>query len=143
MPVYAGTAQEIALDLLARKTSASEQTDGLDLQSQLEAAGAAGSDVAAAQLAVLSMGQAIYSILAGAAPRTHAYVPVTIAAAPVRRAPLPLGAPPSVRPSGPSIQLTLFDTPAPAATPAAPRSTPRSTGAAVTQLSLFDLLDAA
>ncbi|MDQ2807382.1 MAG: hypothetical protein M3Z04_10805, partial [Chloroflexota bacterium] len=143
VPVYAATAQEIALDLLARKTSASEQTDGLDLQSQLEAAGAAGSDVAAAQLAVLSMGQAIYAILEGTATRKHQYVPVSVAAAPGRQAPRLLAAPSIVRTTGPSIQLTLFDTPLPAATPTAPRSTPRPTGTTVTQLNLFDLLDAA
>jgi hypothetical protein len=38
-PVYAGTVQEVALDLLARKVSVSTQLDGLDIESGLEAAG--------------------------------------------------------------------------------------------------------
>jgi hypothetical protein len=40
IPYYAGTAQEIGFDLVAKKVSASLQVDGLDFQAALEAAGA-------------------------------------------------------------------------------------------------------
>src|SRR5207253_1679939 len=42
VPVWAGTLQELALVYIAAKISASENLDGLSVESQLEAAGAAG-----------------------------------------------------------------------------------------------------
>jgi hypothetical protein len=63
-PYYAGTAQEVAFDLLARKVSASLQVDGLDLQAALEAAGAS-DDHSAAIATAMSLGQAVYQALVG------------------------------------------------------------------------------
>lgn len=60
MPFYAGTGQEIAVDLVAGKVSASLQFDGLDIQGALEAAGA-GEDTNLA--AALSIGEAVYEQL--------------------------------------------------------------------------------
>ncbi len=55
--VYRGTAQEVLLDLVAKKVSTSLQVDGLDVQAALEAAGVGSDD--ALELA-LSIGQAVY-----------------------------------------------------------------------------------
>ncbi|MCB1034164.1 MAG: DEAD/DEAH box helicase, partial [Acidobacteria bacterium] len=66
VPFYAGTAQELAVDLVARKVSASLQVDGLDLQGSLEAAGA-GEAEREAGLAALSIGAAVYAQLTRAA----------------------------------------------------------------------------
>lgn len=55
--VYRGTAQEVLLDLVAKKVSTSLQVDGLDVQAALEAAGVGSDD--AMELA-LSIGQAVY-----------------------------------------------------------------------------------
>jgi hypothetical protein len=64
IPFYAGTAQEVTFDLIARKVSASLQVDGLDLQAALEAAGAS-EDHAASVATAMSLGQAVYSVLTG------------------------------------------------------------------------------
>ncbi|HEX3532053.1 MAG TPA: DUF6094 domain-containing protein [Thermoanaerobaculia bacterium] len=61
---YADTAQEVTFDLIAKKTTASLQVDGLDLQAALEAAGASSEETAALGTA-LSLGQAVYRALAG------------------------------------------------------------------------------
>ncbi|HEY2739697.1 MAG TPA: hypothetical protein VGK45_14905 [Thermoanaerobaculia bacterium] len=61
---YADTAQEVTFDLIARKTTASLQVDGLDLQAALEAAGASADETAALGTA-LSLGQAVYRALEG------------------------------------------------------------------------------
>ena len=61
-PYYAGTAQEILLDLIAKKTTASLQVDGLDLQAALEAAGASAEETSALSTA-LSLGQAVHRAL--------------------------------------------------------------------------------
>lgn len=62
VPFYAGTAQQIAFELVAQKVSASLKVDGLDLTAALEAAGA-GTDAAAAVASVMGLGQAIYQRL--------------------------------------------------------------------------------
>ena len=74
MPVYGGTAQETALALVARKVTVSTQMDGLEIESQLEAAGAG--DGAETAIEVLSIGQALYEILSGQATAPHHVVPV-------------------------------------------------------------------
>jgi hypothetical protein len=81
VPVYAGTAQEVALELIARKLSVSMQMDGLDVESQLEAAGAGDADsTGIQQLALMNMGQAIFDILEGHAARSPVNaVPMTVA----------------------------------------------------------------
>lgn len=61
-PFYAGTAQAITFELIAKKTTASLQVDGLDLQAALEAAGASAEETAALGTA-LSLGQAVYRAL--------------------------------------------------------------------------------
>lgn len=61
-PVYENTAQTLALDLLARKVSASLAVDGLDVASALDFAGAGEQDDA---LDVMEMGRAIYELLTG------------------------------------------------------------------------------
>jgi hypothetical protein len=63
-PFYAGTAQQVTFELIARKTTASLQVDGLDLQAALEAAGASAEETTALGTA-LSLGQAVYRALAG------------------------------------------------------------------------------
>lgn len=63
-PFYAGTAQQVTFELIARKTTASLQVDGLDLQAALEAAGASADETAALGTA-LSLGQAVYRALEG------------------------------------------------------------------------------
>ncbi len=63
-PYYAGTAQEVTFELIAKKTTASLQVDGLDLQAALEAAGASDEETAALSTA-LSLGQAVYRALSG------------------------------------------------------------------------------
>ena len=62
VPFYAGTAQQIAFELLGQKVSASLKVDGLDLTAALEAAGA-GEGAAAALASVMGLGQAIYQRL--------------------------------------------------------------------------------
>lgn len=59
MPFYQATAQKVALDLVARKITASVQVDGLSLEGALESAGASDCDDEANQ-AALGIGQAIY-----------------------------------------------------------------------------------
>ena len=61
VPYYAGTAQEIAVDLVAAKVSASLQFDGLDVQGALEAAGAGDDESNLA--AALSIGETVYQTL--------------------------------------------------------------------------------
>jgi hypothetical protein len=69
LPYYAGTAQEVAFELVAKKVSASLQVDGLDLQAALEAAGASEEETGAVATA-MSLGEAVYRALTGpAAPR--------------------------------------------------------------------------
>ena len=64
VPYYADTVQELALDLVARKISASEQVDGLSLEGALESAGA-GEGTDEANRAAMGMGQAIYEAWRG------------------------------------------------------------------------------
>ena len=59
-----GTAQQVTFELIAKKTTASLQVDGLDLQAALEAAGASDEETAALSTA-LSLGQAVYRALSG------------------------------------------------------------------------------
>jgi hypothetical protein len=122
--------------------------DGLDVESQLEAAGAG--DGGASALDVLSMGQALYEILSGQVAAPQPVVPVLqMVSQPTKTATEPplITLPPSanspiVPPDGDGPQqLTLFD-------PSAGRAAPRSqTIPAATerpqQLSLFDLVPAA
>jgi hypothetical protein len=63
-PFYAGTAQQVLFDLVAKKVSTSLQVDGLDLQAALEAAGAGDEETNALSTA-LSLGQAVYRALSG------------------------------------------------------------------------------
>jgi uncharacterized methyltransferase DUF6094 len=63
-PYYQGTAQQVTFELIARKTTASLQVDGLNLQAALEAAGASDEETSALSTA-LSLGQAVYRALAG------------------------------------------------------------------------------
>jgi hypothetical protein len=63
-PFYAGTAQEVTFELVAKKISASLQVDGLDLKAALEAAGASEEETSALSTA-LSLGQAVYRVLSG------------------------------------------------------------------------------
>ncbi len=64
-PHYPGTAQAVAVDLVARKVTASLQVDGLDVQGALEAAGGESSSRAAVE-AAMAMGRAIYERLKAA-----------------------------------------------------------------------------
>jgi hypothetical protein len=150
VPVYAGTAQETALALVARKVTVSTQMDGLEVESQLEAAGAG--DGAASALEVLSMGQALYEILSGQVAAPPPLVPVPQVVSPPRStaterpalaAPRPsefsTNAPPAEAPQ----QLTLFERP-----PREKEARQTSGPAPVAperpqQLSLFDLFSAA
>ena len=59
VPYYPNTVQKTALDLVARKISASEQVDGLSIEGALESAGA-GEDQDDSSQAALGIGQAIY-----------------------------------------------------------------------------------
>ncbi len=59
VPYYPGTVQKTALDLVARKISASEQVDGLSIEGALESAGASEQEDESCQ-AALGIGQAIY-----------------------------------------------------------------------------------
>jgi len=59
VPYYAGTLQKLALDLVARKISASVQVDGLSIEGALESAGAGEGNDEANQAAI-GIGQAIY-----------------------------------------------------------------------------------
>jgi uncharacterized methyltransferase DUF6094 len=63
VPFYQRTAQETALDLVARKVTASVQVDGLSIEGALESAGA-GDDDASIE-AAMGMGQAIYEAWLG------------------------------------------------------------------------------
>jgi hypothetical protein len=112
VPVYAQTAQEIALDLQARKLTASLQLDAGSVESALQAAGAGGQDAEAAlqQLAMSSMGQAIFEILSGTGRRENTFAPVPVPVAPVFAPLVPPPPAPVVREhlvAGP--QLSLFD----------------------------------
>jgi hypothetical protein len=60
VPYYAGTVQKLALDLVARKISASVQVDGLSIEGALESAGASEASGDEANRAALGIGQAIY-----------------------------------------------------------------------------------
>jgi hypothetical protein len=64
---YAGTAQEVTFELVAKKITASLQVDGLDLQAALEAAGASEEHTASLATA-LSLGQAVYQALTKGGP---------------------------------------------------------------------------
>jgi hypothetical protein len=64
VPYYAGTVQKLALDLVARKISASVQVDGLSIEGALESAGA-GEGKDEANQAALGMGQALYEAWRG------------------------------------------------------------------------------
>jgi hypothetical protein len=59
VPYYEATVQKTALDLVARKVSASVQVDGLSIEGALESAGAGDEDDEANQ-AAMGIGQAIY-----------------------------------------------------------------------------------
>jgi hypothetical protein len=59
VPYYTGTVQRTALDLVARKVTASVQVDGLSIEGALESAGAGDGDDEANQ-AAMGIGQAIY-----------------------------------------------------------------------------------
>jgi hypothetical protein len=59
VPFYANTVQKTALDLVARKITASVQVDGLSIEGALESAGA-GDGKDEANQAAMGMGQAIY-----------------------------------------------------------------------------------
>jgi hypothetical protein len=149
VPVYGGTAQETALALVARKVTVSTQMDGLEVESQLEAAGAG--EGAENALAVLSIGQALYEILSGqaVAPQHQVPVPQVVSAAAtcVSRQPsapseLPIVAPSTTtRPQ----QLGLFDASADPTTKRAakPPTLPIQQRECPRQLSLFDLDEAA
>lgn len=65
-PYWAGTAQETAFDLIARKVTAAHQVSGFDVCSALEAAGA-GEDSATSLETALALGEALYRQLAPAA----------------------------------------------------------------------------
>ncbi len=58
VPFYKATAQQTALELVARKVSASVQVDGISIEGALESAGAGDDDESVE--AAMSMGQAIY-----------------------------------------------------------------------------------
>lgn len=62
VPLYPGTAQEIAVDLVARKVTASLQVDALGVQGALEASGSGEASREALE-ATLAMGRAIYERL--------------------------------------------------------------------------------
>jgi hypothetical protein len=66
LPYYAGTAQEVLFQLVAKKISASLQVDGLDVRAALEAAGAGGG-LPDGLDAALSLGKAVYRRLSRAA----------------------------------------------------------------------------
>lgn len=59
VPYYQGTIQKLALDLVARKITASVQVDALSIEGALETAGA-GDDEDQANQAAMGMGKAIY-----------------------------------------------------------------------------------
>lgn len=59
-PYYAGTVQHVALELVARKISASEQVDGLSIEGALESAGAVSEDAGQTAEAVMSIGRALF-----------------------------------------------------------------------------------
>ncbi|HEY0511538.1 MAG TPA: DUF6094 domain-containing protein, partial [Thermoanaerobaculia bacterium] len=65
VPYYAGTMQKLAVDLVARKITASVQVDGLSIEGALESAGAGTGSDEANQVA-LGIGQAIYEAWLGA-----------------------------------------------------------------------------
>jgi hypothetical protein len=64
-PFYAGTLQKAALDLVARKITASLQVDGLSLAGALEAAGALSEEDRLHATAALAIGQALYRAATG------------------------------------------------------------------------------
>jgi len=64
VPYYQGTLQKLALDLVARKISASVQVDGLSIEGALESAGA-GEGKDEANQAAIGIGQAIYEAWLG------------------------------------------------------------------------------
>jgi Intein splicing domain/Uncharacterised methyltransferase family (DUF6094) len=113
-PVYAGTAQATARDLLGNKIKASLQTDGLDLASALEAVGAADEATKRGSLTALSLGQEIYARLASSPlpPITFMPTKARTTAPPVAPVTVP-GVTPAPVPdptwNGPRIQLSLFD----------------------------------
>lgn len=63
-PVYEATAQKLALDLVAKKVTASLQVDGLSIQGALEAAGIGAGERNALD-ATMQIGEAIYRRLVG------------------------------------------------------------------------------
>ncbi|HMA37992.1 MAG TPA: hypothetical protein VKY74_26315, partial [Chloroflexia bacterium] len=91
VPVYARTAQEIALDLQARKLTASLQLDAGSVESALQAAGASGKgaeDAAIQQLAMSSLGQAIFAILSGEDRLENEFAEVPVHVAPALAPPV-------------------------------------------------------
>ena len=64
-PYYADTLQKAALDLVARKITASLQVDGLSLAGALEAAGALSEEDRLHATAALAIGQALYRAATG------------------------------------------------------------------------------
>jgi len=65
IPYYAGTAEEVALELVAKKVTASLQVDGLDLQAALEAAGLLRERREPCVATAMSVGEAVYRALVG------------------------------------------------------------------------------
>ncbi|MFN7976376.1 MAG: DUF6094 domain-containing protein [Acidobacteriota bacterium] len=59
LPYHAETAQEVALDLIARKVTASLQLDGLSIQGALEAAGAS-EEASSAMAVAMSIGETVF-----------------------------------------------------------------------------------
>ncbi len=70
-PYYDGTLQKTALDLVARKITASLQVDGLSIEGALEAAGASSADDREHAAAALAFGQALYSAAAAENARSR------------------------------------------------------------------------
>jgi hypothetical protein len=67
IPYYAGTAQQITMELVAKKVTASLQVDGLDVRGALEAAGA-GHGLPDGLETALSLGHAVYRALTDRLP---------------------------------------------------------------------------
>ena len=150
-PIYAGTPQATARELLAAKCKASLQIDGLDIASALEAAGAADEQTRAHNRAALSLGEEIYKRLVGTPRAPITFVPLqrtpTAPATPQPQAALPAEPPPPApQPPPPptpinrfpgAFQPSLFDLPQ-AVAPVS-RQHPRAKPVPATQLNLFDI----
>ncbi|HVA89995.1 MAG TPA: DEAD/DEAH box helicase, partial [Chloroflexota bacterium] len=112
-PVFRDTAQTTARDLLGQKIKASLQTDGLDIESALEAVGAGDESSRGGARAALSLGHEIYNRLSGRPLPPITFTPLA-PSAPLGPPPRP-AAPPATRSatpdpdwSGPRVQLSLF-----------------------------------